>query len=250
MIIFRSILSVTVLSLLAVLTQAQDASLTEAFAEASYKFDLEQAELLLPRYEQAMDTDLNEQAIIDFAGASLLVAELKRGVYEQDSIAKKEKRVLGREIDKVAGTALTSLERAGQTSERYRLEADLLGTMIRSKFKGMKYQPRLEKALETSLLLDGDNANTWVSMAKRPLFALPHQGGDPQLALENLNRALALDPGHVQALLFRGAAHAKLDQMALAEQDWAAATALNPNTADARDRLMAIEIPGADTASK
>jgi hypothetical protein len=250
MIISRSILGITALSLLAVFAQAQEISLHDAFAKASYNFDLEQAEQLLPQYEQAMDTGTNEQAILDFASASLLVAELKRGIYEQASIAKKDKRVLGREIDKIAGAALAALEQAAQTSERYRLEADLLGTMIRSKFKGMKYQPRLEQALETSLQLDERNANTWVSLAKRPLFALPKQGGDPQLALEHLNNALAYDPRHVQALLFRGAAHAKLGQTALAEQDWAAATALNPNTADARDRLMAIEMPGADTAAQ
>jgi tetratricopeptide (TPR) repeat protein len=194
-----------------------------------------------------MVSEANEQAIIDFSSASLLVAELKRGEYEQASIARKAKRQLGREIDKVAGAALASLEQAADTSERYRLEADLLGTMIRSKFKGMKYQPRLEKALKTSLQLDESNANAWVSLAKRPLFALPTQGGDPQLALEHLNRALAVNPQHVQALLFRGTAHAKLGQLALAVQDWATASALNPNTADARDRLMAIEMPAAET---
>jgi hypothetical protein len=92
----RLTLCVTVLSLLAVLARAADNSLDEAFAAARYNFDVTQAELLLPQYEKAMVSEANEQAIIDFASASLLVAELNAALM---------KRALSRERPSVSWAA-------------------------------------------------------------------------------------------------------------------------------------------------
>ena len=224
----------------ALFTRADD--LQERFAEAQYTFDQTLAKDLLPQYEQLAQSTDTESAWLDYAAAALLVAELIRGDYEYLSVAKKEKRKLGRNIDSVANTALKTLATLPDSSERYRLEADLLGTMIRSKFKGMKYQERLEQAIAKALELDDKNADAWVSKAKRPLFAAEKHGGEPALALEYLNRALEIHPEHVQALLFRGVAHTKLGESALAEEDWALAKKLNPNVAGAQERLLDIEV--------
>ena len=212
---------------------------SDALAAARFNYDLDAAREVL--------SETGPEAGLVFAEASLLVAELLRGRYEHDELAREARRSVGREIDRVSTTAIDVLETLPESSERYRLQADLLGTMIRSKFRGMKYQPELEAATDRALVLDSRNANAWVTRSRRPLFAKPSQGGDPALALEYLDNALAIEPDHVQALLFRGTAHARLGEPESAERDWARATELNPNVAGARDRLMAIELPGADT---
>lgn len=227
-------------SAIALIARADE--LQEQFAEAQYTFDQPLAKDLLPQYEQLAQTTNSESAWLDYAAAALLVAELIRGDYEYSSVAKKQKRELGRDIDRVANSALKALAILPESSERYRLEADLLGTMIRSKFKGMKYQERLEQAIAKALELDDKNADAWVSNAKRPLFAVEKHGGEPEIALAYLNRALEIRPEHVQALLFRGVAHTKLGESELAEEDWALAKKLNPNVAGARERLLDIEV--------
>lgn len=220
---------------------ARAGDLHQQLAQARYNFDLDAAATLLPQFAEASSSG-EERAVLDFAGVSLLVAELKRGRYESGELEREARRSLGREIDRIARAALQALAQQPESSERFRLEGDLLGTMIRSKFQGMKYQAQLEEALNKAIALDDGNADAWVSLSRRPLFAKPNQGGDLELALNHLNRALALKPDHVQALLFRGTAHAKLGNTDAAEADWARAVELNPNTAGARDRLMAIDM--------
>ena len=215
---------------------------SDALQAASYNYDLEAA--------QAVLAETLPESGLAFAAASLLVAELLRGRYEYGELTREERRGVGQEIDRVATAAMDVLAILPDSSERYRLEADLLGTMIRSKFRGMKLQPGLEAAIDKALELDADNANAWVTRARRPLFAGPSQGGDLALALEYLNTALELQPDHVQALLFRGTALARLGYLQNAEADWARATELNPNVKDARDRLMQLELPAADTGTQ
>jgi len=214
---------------------------SEALLDAKYRYDLDAAQSVL--------ADTAPAAGLEFAEASLLVAELLRGRYEHDELGRDGRREVGREIDRVAEAALAVLETLPQSSERYRLAADLYGTLIRSRFRGMKYQPKLEQAVDKALELDPKNAHAWVTKARRPLFAKPRHGGDPVEALKYLNKALAEAPDHVQALLFRGTAFAKLDEMENAELDWNRATAINPSVAAARDRLLAIAVPGDEGAA-
>jgi tetratricopeptide (TPR) repeat protein len=221
---------------------AKSNELDNQIAKAKFEFDRERAEALLPELEDALTADAPEEAVLRYADAALLVAELRRGDYEKGELEKKERRELGKDIDKVAKSAIKALEKLPDSSERYRLNADLLAVMIRSKFRGMKYQPKLEKALDKALELDENNANAWVSLARRPLFAKPSQGGDTSQALEYLEKALAANPNHVQALLFRGAAHYKLGDETSAQVDWDRALSLNPNTAGARERLLKIDM--------
>ena len=115
--------------------------------------------------------------------------------------------------------------------------------MIRSKFRGMQLQPKLESATEKALSLNQDNANAWVTRSRRPLFAKPNQGGDTALALTCLNNALAVDPDHLQALMFRSVAHAKLENPEASDSDWQRALALNANIAGSRARLMEMAAP-------
>ncbi|MEM7692675.1 MAG: hypothetical protein AAF194_09615 [Pseudomonadota bacterium] len=202
---------------------------------ARFELDVEQADAALALIDAGTNPLL-------FADASLLLAELKRGEYERVKDDKTLRRGLGKEIDRLAKAGIAALDRAEPVSERYRLEADLYATMIRTKFRGMKLQPKLEKSLERAIELDQENTAAWVSMSRRPLFAKESQGGDVQKALELLNRALEINPDYVPGLMFRGTALAKLGASEAAEADWDRAIALNPNVATARQSLLAIEM--------
>ncbi len=236
-------LLLTLLLMSAPVAVAATPAASDLYREASFSFDLPTAEQALEAYLGLQQADPAEALTLDYVRAAVLVAELRRGVYEHGELERKARRSLGRSIDKVTKAALEALSALPESSERFRLEADLYAPMIRSSFRGMNLQPKLEEALEKSLALDENNARAWVSLSRRPLFAPAKHGGDPALALQHLDRALALEPDLVQALLYRGAAHQKLGDSAAAEADWARATELNPNTAGARDRLMSIELP-------
>ncbi len=223
-----------------------DTNPEELLRQAQFTFDLQLAERAHTDFIARHNIEPNESNSLALAESAVLVAEINRGRYEQEDLDKKARRALGKEIDRVAKRALDALEQIPLSSERYRLEADLYAPMIRSSFRGMKYQKKLEKALEKALELDPENAAAWASLARRPLFADEKHGGNPAEALGYLDKALDLQPDLVQALLFRGVAHKKLGMDAQAEADWQRAVELNPNTADARDRLMNIELPGGE----
>ncbi|MEM1141163.1 MAG: hypothetical protein AAGI88_01135 [Pseudomonadota bacterium] len=240
--VVKQVLGLLVSCLAFVVLAALASADEEQLARARFELDLQIAEPLL--------LDLNpEHDSMLFADASLLVAELKRGEYERETGDKQRRRALGKEIDRIARAGLKSLESVPESSEKYRIEADLNSTMIRTKFRGMKLQPKVEASIDRALELDPFNASAIVSAARRPLFAKPKQGGDLSKALSLLNSALDIDPDHVSALMLRSTAHAKLGEAESAERDWAAALSLNPNIKGARESLLGIELPGSDQAS-
>ncbi|MEM9398389.1 MAG: hypothetical protein AAF991_12990, partial [Pseudomonadota bacterium] len=114
-------------------------SVQKRLETARFELDVEQADAALALIDAGTNPLL-------FADASLLLAELKRGEYERVKDDKTLRRGLGKEIDRLAKAGIAALDRADPVSERYRLEADLYATMIRTKFRGMKLQPKLEKS--------------------------------------------------------------------------------------------------------
>ena len=170
--------------------------------------------------------------------AGLALAELLRVEFEDTSKGERSARqLIGRRIDVAAGEALQHLESLPESSERYRIEADLLATMIRSDFRAKKYRKGLEGAVTRSLELDEDNALAWVTAAKPFLFAGPKHGGDLDEAVRLLGRALELAPGLESALLLRAHAYSELGERELAVADWSAALDNNPACAPARKGL-------------
>lgn len=176
--------------------------------------------------------------------AGLLAAELLRVRFERattDSSGNREQ--LGQQIDAFAEEALALIEAQPVTSERYRLEADLLATMIRSDFRAKKYEARFNAAVARARELDPRNPRALVAAAKPFLFAPPGRGRDPAEGIDLLDRALALDPRLESALLLRALGREQLGDRPGAEADWRTALELNPDCAPARQSLA-----GAPTA--
>lgn len=170
--------------------------------------------------------------------AALAVAELLRLQFEQAPKGDVQGRdVLGQRIDAAAEEGLAQLDRLPPGSERYRLEADLVATTIRSDFRARKYEARFTAAVARALELDPRNARAVLAAAKPLVFAPVGHGRDLAAAVATLTRALELDPGLEAARLLRAFALDAQGEREAARRDWLAALAANPDCAPAREAL-------------
>lgn len=185
-----------------------------------------------------MVVDLRPEAgpcATDLARADLAVASMLRVEFEAEPDGRREaRRVLGQRIDVYAEEGLEALADCPESSERWRIEADLLATMIRSNFRAKKYEDRLKGAIDRALELDETNARAWVSSAKPFLYAEERHGGDPVEAVRRLDRALELHPDLESALVLRAYAHDLLGRPEAARADLDRALRLNPQCRPAR----------------
>ena len=204
------------------------------------EYDLPLAEALMGELQFFVKENPGDESRMALARVALLVAELRRIDYETTDVDPREKRLLGRTIDEAARIGHEVLNKVPNISEKWRIKADLIGTMIRSKYKGNKYGGEMDKATEKALELDPESANAIVTGSKRGLFANRGQGGDVPAALKMLNRALGIDPDHERALIFRGIAYEKLGNDDLAEEDWKRALELNPHSRLAKENLQSM----------
>lgn len=166
----------------------------------------------------------------DLAVASMLRVELEAKPRED----RDERRVLGLRIDVHAEEGLDALAQCRDTSERWRIEADLLATMIRSDYRAKKFEKRLKEAIDRALALDESNALAWVASAKPFLFADERHGGDLEEAVRRLGHALELQPGLESALVLRAYAHEQLGRPEAARADLEEVLRLNPECRPAR----------------
>ncbi|MFV2072370.1 MAG: hypothetical protein ACC742_06925 [Thermoanaerobaculales bacterium] len=172
------------------------------------------------------------------ARAALLAAEIERLAFEDAPPGQRAVRSeIGRRIDEAADQGLIVLDRMSESSERYRIEADLLATKIRSDFRAKKFRKRFQAAVARALELDEGNPRAWVTAAKPLAFAGPKRGGDLSEAVRLLDRALELAPGLESALLLRGLVWERRGDQARAEADWRAALDANPQCKPASVRL-------------
>lgn len=240
--VFATIAGGVVLGLLVYAPAFADASadFQSRAEQVEREYDLHAAEALMAELQSFGHESPSGDSLMTLARVALLVAELRRMDYETTDVFPREKRLLGRTIDEAAKIGLDALGKTPKVSERWRIEADLFGTMIRSKYKGNKYGGEMDKATERARELDPNNASAIVTGCKRMLFATPGQGGDVPAALILLNQALEIDPDHERALIFRGIAYEKLGQQDLAQRDWNRTLELNPHSRLAKKNLQSM----------
>jgi tetratricopeptide (TPR) repeat protein len=205
---------------------------------AARTWDVAAAEAVLTGARELRSGEPSETLATLHARSALLVAELERMAWEQTPRSDREKRARhGRRVDEAAEEGLAVLAVVPKGSTHFRMEADLLGTMIRSDFRAKKYLDRMRTATVRALELDPDNAEALVSQAKPLVFAGPKQGRDLPAARALLDRALELEPGLESALLLRAYAWDLEGNPVRAAADARAALAGNPACAPARQRL-------------
>lgn len=205
---------------------------------AARAWDVRAAEEVLTEVRELRAGDRSDRAATLHVRAALLVAELERMAFEQTPSPDREaRREHGERIDRAAQEGLDAMEGMPRGSTHFRLEADLLGTMIRSDFRAKKYLDRMREATARALELDPGNAEALVSQAKPLVFAGPKQGRDLAAARSLLDRALELRPELESALLLRARAWDLEGRPERAEADARAALAANPSCLPARLRL-------------
>ena len=205
---------------------------------AQLSYDLGGAISILEACELEAPVKTNDHHRELVARAALLVAELHRIDFEaMNTDDRSERRRLGTLIDDAADTGLESIEALPETSERLRLEADLLATKIRSDFRAKKYGKKMKAAAARALELDPSNARAIVSQAKPFLFAETRHGGDLNEAIQLLGEALAIESALESALLLRALAFDLLGETEASQKDLRAALAANPQCRPARERL-------------
>ncbi len=226
------------LILVAMVASAESPCSPEALESAQRSYDLGAATSTFEAcgLEAPVATDAGHRELL--ARAALLVAEMTRMVFESTPEAKRpERRALGVVIDEAADEGLESLKDLPETSERRRLEADLLATKIRSDFRGKKYGKKMKKAGARALELDPSNVLALVSRAKPFLFADSRHGGDLEEAIRILTQALTLEPGLESALLLRALAYEKLGRNEASRKDLETVLRANPQCRPALERL-------------
>ena len=238
-------LSITMFSLLS--HGATLGELSTEYAKVRHEFDVVAAEKLLEVFEGYLGGDDSLAARMAFVRSALLVAELNRLDFEKEGLKPLFKRELGKKIDAAATRGHEVLETIEESSEKYRMTADLWGMMIRSNFQGKKHGKKMQEATRKALELNENNADAHVTASKRPLFAPAKRGGDWDKAMAHLNKALELDPESESALILRGMAYEKNGYMALARQDWERILALNPNSRPAVRLLETSDGPSSES---
>jgi len=220
---------------------AGDATLAERVDAAVRSYDLRSATVVLSEVRDARASGPSGELDRLHVRASLAVAELIRIEFEEVPRGETQRRRdLGRRIDATAREGLDLVDELPETSERERMRADLVATMIRSDFRAKKYEHRFENAVSRAMELDEDNPRAWVSAAKPYLFAPPDRGKDLTEAIRLLDRALELDPGLESALLLRALAYKEAGDAAAAKADWRAALDCNPQCRPAKEALAVL----------
>lgn len=214
------------------------ATIEADLAAAVRRYDADAAVAALGRARELDRTAPAPATVLLRVRAALAAAELLRVRFEQASKDDAQGRtVLGQRIDAAAEEGLALLDRLPGGSERYRVEADLVATMIRSDFRARKYEARFATAVAKALELDPRNARAVLAAAKPLVFAPVEHGRDLPKAVETLTRALALDPALEAARLLRAFALDAQDEHEAARRDWRAALAANPDCVPAREAL-------------
>ena len=238
----RSLLALFLLPAVAFATTTIFDDLRRDLAAVEREYDVEQAEALLPAVQQYAEANPSDETHFLLAELAAVIAELNRMDYEtEEEMDTREQRLLGRRIDEVAQIGLDALNKLPDSSEKFRIMSDLYATMIRSKYKGSKYGNEMERAAEKALAMDPSNPDAYVTVAKKPLFAKEKHGGDLEMSLTLLNRALQLDPEHEKALIFRGIAFEKLNQLDRAVEDWNTVLEQNPHSRPAISNMKRVK---------
>lgn len=212
-------------------------AIDDRLAEARRRYDLDLARVVLQSVAEIQPGDPASSVTLAVE-AALLVAELERIDFEEASEAKgPTRREIGARIDEAARRGLNLLDSLEESSETWRRRADLVGTLIRSKFRGKKYRARMERSAARAIELDPSNAKARVSAAKPSLLRPGREAADLEAGLILVEEALEIDPTLETALLLRGRALWELGRKQGADEDWRRALELNPDCRPAQQWL-------------
>lgn len=162
--------------------------------EVQHAYSIEASDQLVAELAEYCQSSEDFDIQKSLSNAYLIKAELLRFEFEQlPKYARQERSALGNDLDEAAMAGMEICKELPESSEKYRLLADLRGTLIRTKFRAKKHRKKMMADAERALAIDPKNARAYVSKAKLFLFADERHGGDVETALELLQHAQKLD---------------------------------------------------------
>jgi tetratricopeptide (TPR) repeat protein len=219
---------------------ASIAELRDAVETAHRTWNLDLAQELITPLKQRLNTaagDAAQELRWLLARDALLTASLLRNTYEKADTDNAFRRELGQRIDDAASTGFSALGGLPESSEKSRIMADLYMMMMRSKYKGKKYEDAMEKAADRAVELDPENPEALLTRSRRRLFAEENRGGDFEEGLKMVNRAIALDPDNEGAYILRALAYERHGMLDNAIADYQKALEINPEARPAAEHL-------------
>lgn len=125
-----------------------------------------------------------------------------------------------------------------KSAEYHRLLGTLYGQAIPGNLGlAFKYGRKTLEELDRAVALNPNNADVYLSRGIGKYYLPSMFGGGPQAALEDLQKAIALNPKSDQAYLWQGIALRKANRHQEARQALTQALKLNPNRVWARQQL-------------
>lgn len=225
-----------------IIAQPALTDLSASLEKAGRTYDLAGAEMVLSELQKIPDS---APAGALRVRAHLLCAELQRISFEDyPESSVKERRELGKYIDSHAEAGLIAVEQLENSSERYRMKADLIGTQIRSNYRAGKMKGEMKSAVDEALRLDPANARALVSRAKMLIF---NPNASPEELREGeglLQKASEIDPALEQARLLQARTLSLLGERDKASVIWESCLRSNPDCAPARRALTTKDAAG------
>ncbi len=175
------------------------------------------------------------------AEAYLIKAEILRFEWETLPEDAEERERVADELDAAAWAGIERCRLLSASSETFRLHADLLGTLIRSRYRAKKHRAEMEADAQLAIELDSKNARAYVSKAKPFLFASERHGGDIEAAIELLDTALELDDSLENAKLLRAYGLEQLDERDAALAAYREIVQRNPQCRPAKHAIAELE---------
>ncbi|MCS7315359.1 MAG: tetratricopeptide repeat protein, partial [Bryobacteraceae bacterium] len=147
-----------------------------------------------------------------------------------------------------AETGIRAAQRAvalrPEVAEHHRLLGALCGQAIpASLLSAMKYGKCAAESIERALQLDPKDWRVWMSRGVGRYYLPPAFGGGAERAVEDLRKALELNPRAADAWLWLGIALRKAGRLAEARQAIARSLELNPERVWARQQLEKTPAP-------
>jgi tetratricopeptide (TPR) repeat protein len=127
----------------------------------------------------------------------------------------------------------------GNRAEYHRLTGELCGQVIPANplLGGLKYGQCARDEVNRAIQIDGQLALAYVSRGVGNYYLPQQMGGGPELAIQDFDKALSIDPKLADAYLWKGLALKKVNRPSEARAAFDRALALDPNRLWARQEL-------------
>lgn len=124
-------------------------------------------------------------------------------------------------------------------AEYHRLTGELCGQVIPANpiFGALKYGQCARDEMDKALQLDNKLTLAYVSRGVGNFYLPSSMGGGPDVAIQDFNKAIAIDPNLADAYLWKGVALRKANREAEARQALEKALQLDPNRLWAKQQL-------------